>query len=446
MNNTISVLLTDLYQLSMLHAYYQHGLKDIAVFEFFVRKLPDNRNFLIAAGLPQVLEYLESLHFSDDDLAWLNNRGYEKGFVDFLAKLRFTGDMHAMPEGTVFFANEPIIRITAPLPVAQIVETRIINILQFQTMIASKAIRSKLMAPEKLLVDFGLRRAHGAEAGMMAARANYIAGFSGTSNVLANVEFGIPIYGTMAHSFVEAHESEMAAFRNFATTEPDNVVLLIDTYDVAKAIDKTIQLAAELQAKGIQIKGVRLDSGNISEDAFMVRKKLEHAGLNNILIFSSGNLDEYQLASILDQQAPIDGFGIGTLLDTSADAPYLECAYKLQEYAGIPKRKHSLGKATLPGKKQVYRAIVDDKFAHDVITTSEDNCSGQPLVEQVMSQGARVKAPESLDEIRQRVQQQLAYLPHDIKMLAKGDDYPVIISDALRSVADEADALIKDKS
>ncbi|MDE2180968.1 MAG: nicotinate phosphoribosyltransferase, partial [candidate division NC10 bacterium] len=385
MNLPSSLLLTDLYQLTMLQGYVEQGMEEQATFEFFVRKLPPTRNFLLAAGLEQVLSYLEDLRFTSEDLEWLNGCGlFRPTLVDYLEKLHFTGDVHAMPEGTVFFTDEPIVRVTAPLPQAQLVETRLINLLHFQTLIASKAARSVLVAPGKLLVDFGLRRAHGAEAGLLAARASYLAGFSGTSAVQAAPLFGIPIYGTMAHSFIQAHEEETAAFERFAYANPDDVVLLIDTYDTEAGAAKVVSLVPRLRQKGIPIKGVRLDSGDLADHARKVRRILDEGGLTDAVIFASGNLDESIVRQLVAAQAPIDGFGIGTRMDTSADAPYLDCAYKLEEYGGRPRRKRSEGKATWPGRKQVYRWYdADGRMSGDVLTLEDDPQEGEPLIQPV---------------------------------------------------------------
>src|SRR5690625_4373948 len=318
-----SLLLTDLYQLTMLEGYYCQGMNGTAVFEFFVRKLPSQRNFMIAAGLEQVLNFLENMGFTDEERVWLQSTGrFRKDFVESLAPLRFTGDVHAMPEGTIFFPDEPILRITASLPEAQLVETRIINLLQFQTMIASKAIRSVLAAPNKRVVDFGLRRAHGGEAGLLAARASYLAGFSGSATVLADKLWHIPIFGTMAHSYIQAHDNEVSAFENFAKTQSNHVVLLIDTYDTEVAAQKVVDLALRLQKVGIAIQGVRLDSGDLAEHARQVRAILDAGGLRETAIFASGNLDEYRLKELINSGAPIDGFGVGTKVITSADTPY----------------------------------------------------------------------------------------------------------------------------
>src|SRR5690606_33627014 len=273
-----------------------------------------------------------------------------------LETLRFTGDVYAMPEGSVAFPNEPLLRVVAPLPLAQLVETRIINILHFQTLIASKAARHVLLAPGKRLVDFGLRRAHGAEAGLMAARASYIAGYAGTATMSAGQHYGIPIFGTMAHSFIQAFDDEVAAFEAFAESRPEGLVLLIDTYDTEEAARKVVSLARKLAARGIRVSGVRLDSGDLVALSKSVRRILDDGGLRDVTIFASGGIDEKELVQFRRADAPIDGYGIGTSLTTSFDVPALDCAYKLQEYAGIGRRKRSAGKATWPGRKQIWRS------------------------------------------------------------------------------------------
>ena len=333
----------------------------------------------MAAGLEQALDFLENLQFSKEDIDWLRqNYRFTDRFLDYLASLRFTGDVDAMPEGTIFFANEPIIRVTAPLPEAQLVETRLINILHFQSLVASKAARMVLAAPGKQLVDFGLRRAHGGEAGLMAARASYLAGFSGTATVLARKDFGIPVFGTMAHSFIQAHDDETAAFSAFARSRPDNLVLLIDTYDTEAAARKVVTLAPRLKEAGIAVHGVRLDSGDLIALSKSVRRILDEGDLQHVTIFASGGLDEDELVRILGANAPIDGFGVGTSLTTSSDVPALDCAYKLQEYAGIARRKRSVGKATWPGRKQVWRSFGDDgRMTGDVLALQDDRQSGR---------------------------------------------------------------------
>jgi nicotinate phosphoribosyltransferase len=436
----MGALLTDLYQLTMLQAYYRHGMTETAVFEFFVRKLPRSRAYLMAAGLELVLDYLEALHFCPEELEWLAaQRQFTPDFIDYLAGLRFEGDVWAMPEGTVFFAHEPILRVVAPLPQAQLVETRLINLLQFSTLIASKASRCVLVAPDRLLVDFGFRRAHGAEAGMLAARAAYLAGFAGTATVEAGRCFGIPIYGTMAHSFVQAHDDESQAFWNFAVANAHNVVLLLDTYDTEQAAQKVVQLARRLEARGITIRGVRIDSGDLAEHARQVRRILDQGGLPQVKIFASGGLDEYALRDLVATGAPIDGFGIGSRLDVSNDAPYLDCAYKLQEYASRPRRKRSEGKATWPGRKQVYRRYRDGKMAGDTVTLHDEAVDGEPLLEAVMRAGQRIRPSPSLQEVRQRAQRNLEQLPEHLRALDAVSDYPVEISPGVRAMAEQCD-------
>jgi len=447
-----SALLTDLYQLNMLQAYLDHGETDTAVFEFFVRSLPVRRGFLVAAGLEQALDFLANLAFPAAEIEWLESTArFGKNLLDYLAALRFSGDVHAMPEGTVFFANEPILRITAPLPQAQLVESRLINILHFQSLIAAKAARVMLAAPNKVLVDFGLRRAHGAEAGVMAARASYIMGFAGTATVLAGKEFSIPLYGTMAHSFVEAFDDEIAAFAAFARARPDNLVLLLDTYDTEAAARKVVTLAPRLKASGIAIRGVRLDSGDLAALSQSVRAILDAGGLHDVIIFASGGLDEDALAALVRQNAPIDGFGVGTSLTTSSDVPAVDCVYKLQEYAGLPRRKRSLKKATWPGRKQVWRRYgVDGRMAGDLLTRDMpappsnpnrdvSNAGGEPLLELVMRHGRRLRPSPSLDDIRRHAKRELERLPEALRALEPRSIYPVEVADDLKELAAEVD-------
>ena len=437
-----SVLLTDLYELTMLQAYFEQGMNGLAVFELFVRKLPARRNFLLAAGLAQVLDYLADLRFTVDDLTWLRSCGrFTSAFVDSLATLRFTGDVDALPEGTAFFADEPLLRITAPLREAQLVESRVMNLVHYETLVASKAARSVLAAPSRLLVDFGLRRAHGAEAGLLSARASYIAGFSGTATVEAGRQFGVPIYGTMAHSYVQAHADELAAFECFVRAHPENAVLLIDTYDTERAAHKVVELASKLAAEGLAIKGVRIDSGDLGEHARRVRAILDAAGLTGVTIFASGNLDEYRVHELVAQQAPIDGFGIGTRMNTSADAPYLDCAYKLQEYEGRPRRKRSEGKATWPGRKQVFRRYAPDgRIAGDVLTLATEHRLGTPLLAPVLRAGRLAAPAPTLAAARSLASAELARLPERLRSLDDAEPYPVAIAPPLRSLAAEIDA------
>ncbi len=436
-----SALLTDLYQLTMLQTYVEQGMEEPAVFEFFVRKLPAHRGFLLAAGLEQVIEYLETLRFSDRELDWLKTNGkMSASFVEYLARLRFGGDVLAMPEGTPFFPNEPVLRLIAPLPQAQLVETRLINLLHFQTMIASKAARLVLLAEGKPLVDFGLRRAHGAEAGLLAARASYLAGFAGTATVPAGAQFDIPLYGTMAHSFVQAHTDETDAFEHFARSHPDNVVLLLDTYDTEAAAGKVVALAPRLRQQGITINGVRLDSGDLASHARQVRRILDDGGLRDVKIIASGNIDEAALRRLVEAEAPIDTYAVGTHVTTSSDAPYMDCAYKLQEYAGRPCRKRSEGKATWPGRKQVYRTYgADGRIAGDVITLERDRQDGAALLQPVMQAGKRLTAPRPLADIRAAIAGELSRMPEPLRTLQDGAPYSVHISQALQDLAVSVD-------
>jgi nicotinate phosphoribosyltransferase len=444
MNPLTSPLLTDLYQLTMLHAYHVHRMNDTAVFELFVRKLPHARNFLVAAGLEQALAFLEHLQLSEEELSWIREcRRFGSGFADHLVTLRFTGDVYAMPEGTVFFAEEPVLRVVAPLPEAQLVETRLMNLIHVESMIASKAARSVLVAPGKLLVDFGLRRAHGAEAGLLAARAAYIAGFSGTATVLAGAEYGIPLYGTMAHSFVQAHDDEVDAFAHFLEVYPQGTTLLIDTYDTAEAARKVVNLGRNLASRGIRIGAVRLDSGDLGVLSRSVRAILDAGGLHDVAIFASGNLDENRIAELLGGGDPIDGFGVGTSLDTSSDSPSLDTVYKLQEYAGKPRRKRSAGKATWPGRKQVFRYYDGaGRMLEDVVSTEgDDTQTGQPLLVRVMAHGRRIGESETLTTIRARAARELERLPKSLHGLAAPETpYAVRISPALHKLAHEVDA------
>jgi nicotinate phosphoribosyltransferase len=440
-----SPLSTDLYELNMVQAYLDQAENGEAVFEFFVRRLPARRRFLLAAGLADALDYLETLQYSKFDIDWLASTGrFRKNLLDYLAAFRFTGDVHAIPEGSVCFPNEPLIRITAPLPQAQLVESRLINILNFQTLIASKAARMVLAAPGKILSDFGLRTAHGAEAGLFSARASYLAGFAGAANVEAGERYGLPIVGTMAHSFVQVAGDEMTAFENFARARPDGVILLIDTYDTQAGARKVVELAPRLKAEGISIRGVRIDSGDLTAMARKVRGILDDGGLKDVIILVSGGIDEDVLQGMMKAGAPIDGFGIGVNLATSQDVPAFDCAYKLQEYAGQPKRKLSEGKQTWPGRKQVWRAYGSDgRMAGDILSVETDKQAGETLIVPVMRGGERIAPSPSLAQIRERAAHDLARLPEPLRQLQPGASYPVKVADALTALAKEADAKMK---
>jgi len=431
-----SILLTDLYQLTMVTAYQALGMERVAAFEFFVRRTPPARGFLLAAGLEQVVDYLEHLGFTAAELEWLAGTGrFTAQALRRLETFRFNGDVEAMPEGSVFFPEEPILRVTAALPEAQLVESRIINLLNFQSMVATKAARCRIAAGERLLADFGLRRAHGAEAGLLAARACYVAGFDSTATVEAGRRFGIPIVGTMAHSFVQAHDDETEAFRDFARVHPRGLTLLIDTYDTQRAAHAVVGLCRE----GVAVKAVRLDSGDLGALAREVRTILDAGGCSAVRIVASSSLDELRIASLVESGAPIDAFGVGTRLDVSADAPYLDCVYKLQEYAGQPRRKRSAGKATWPGRKQVFREYAaDGRIRRDTVGLADEPLDGRPLLEPVVRAGRRLGQP-TLAEVRERARREIATLPEACRRLR--DPEPIVprISDGLRTAAARVD-------
>jgi len=435
-----SVLLTDLYELTMLQAYHARGMNDTAVFDFFVRELPASRNFLIAAGLEQVVRYLTDLRFTAEDLAWLEStQRFRAGFLDSLADLRFTGDVDAIAEGSACFGQEPLLRVSAPLREAQLVESRVINLLHYQTLVASKAARCVLAAHGRPLIDFGLRRAHGAEAGLLSARASFLAGFAGTATALAGARFGIPVFGTMAHSYIQAHDDETQAFVGFARAQPDDVVLLIDTYDTEAAAHKVAALARQLRGESIRIRAVRIDSGDLAAHAHAVRGILDAGDAHEVSIFASGNLDEHRIAALLDRGAPIAGFGVGTSMNVATDAPSLDCAYKLAEYAGRGRRKRSEGKATWPGRKQVYRRYDGGTMSGDTISVEGDVHDGAALLQPVLRGGRLVAALPSLAAARGLAQAQLAALPAALRRLDPAPPYPVTIAPALRALAAEVD-------
>ena len=444
-----SALLTDFYQLTMAHAYFEHGMRDAAVFELYVRRLPDTRRFLVAAGLEQALDWLEALRFGADEIEYLRSLGsFPEAFLEFLAELRFTGSVHAMPEGTPLFANEPILRVTAPLIEAQLVESRLLNMLHFQTLIASKAVRCVIAARGRRLIDFGLRRAHEADAGLLAARAAFLAGFDATATVEAARRFGMPVSGTLAHSFIEAHRSESDAFRHFVSSRPQDAVLLIDTYDTRLAARRVAALAGELEAEGLGrlVRAVRIDSGDLGSEAREVRRILDERGCADIGIVLSGGLDEWVIDDLQRAQTPVAAYGVGTALDVSADAPSLDMAYKLQMYGGLPRRKRSPGKVTWPGAKQVLRRRGErgEALGDDIVLDGEHG-SGVPLLEEVMRAGQRVVPRRALADLREHCLREVASLPGAVLELARGgpeQHYPVRVSQVLHELAAQADALV----
>jgi nicotinate phosphoribosyltransferase len=413
---------TDLYELTMAQSYLENGKTDRAVFSLFVRDLPRDRNFLVAAGLQTLVERIRGFRFSDEDLAYLEGLGRFSGdFLDYLEHYEFRGNLYAIPEGRIAFQNEPLVQVEASLPEAQILETIVINTIHFQTAIASKAARSFLASRGRRLIDFGLRRAHGLEAGALAARAAFIAGIGATSNLEAGRRFGIPVVGTMAHSYVMAFDDEARAFEAFARSFPDNAIFLIDTYDTLAAADKVIELAK----RGVPAMAVRIDSGDLGALSREVRAKLDRAGLGHVRIIASGGLDERDVEALLRSGAPIDSFAMGTKTVTSADAPYLDIAYKLVEYGGEPKAKSSPGKATFPYKRQVLRHYRDGLMDHDEVVRYDEAPEGG-LVIRVIEGGRAVYDFPSLEDLHRAFLEDLGRLPERLRGLGKAE-YEVVI-------------------
>jgi nicotinate phosphoribosyltransferase len=439
-------LLTDAYQLDMAAAYFAENMHADATFSFFVRRSPPDRGYLVAAGLEDVLRYLESLRFTTDALQHLKATGlYRNDFLDYLEQLRFHGDVWAMPEGGLCFATEPLIEVTAPIIEAQIIETYVINQTHLQTMLATKAARCVHAAAGRALVDFSLRRAHGTDAGMKSARASAIAGFVGTSNVLAARVYGLPALGTMAHSFVESFDREIDAFRAFGRLFPARTTLLVDTYDTLAGVRNAVIVAQEMAARGVQVNGVRLDSGDVETLSRDARRILDAAGLQTVKIFVSGGMDEHQVASLARAGAPIDAFGIGTELGVSGDAPWMDCAYKLVEYDGAPRLKLSAAKQTLVGRKQVWRAVDaagtpigdllarrDEEAATVAAELEVPTNRVQARLSRVMAEGRILEPPPRLDVIRERFVAEFHQLPDAYKALKQPAEYPVRISRAMR--------------
>ena len=433
-------LFTDFYELTMCASYFDNKKFEPATFDLFIRRLPPNRGYLLFAGLEQALQYLQSVKFTEEHLAYLKAQGFSQPFLDYLRDFRFTGDVWAVPEGTVAFPCEPLIRVTAPIIEAQLVETFLLNTVNLQTMIATKAVRVVTAANGKAVIEFGLRREHGIDAGMKVARCSYIAGCQGTSNVLAGLAYGIPVFGTMAHSFIMSYENEIDAFRAFAKTFPANSTLLIDTYEDMAGAEKAAAVAKELEKAGHRLSGVRLDSGDLAETSKKVRKLLDQQGLSYVRIFASGDLDEFEIEALQKQGARIDAFGVGTKMGTSADKPYVDVIYKLCETmtAGgtyAPMMKLSEGKATLPGRKQVYRfKDAQGKFKKDVIALADEQVDGEPLMVKVMEKGKVTYDFPSLSEIRSAAAENLSLLPDKYKRVTGTAEYPVELSQNLEKM------------
>lgn len=432
-------LLTDLYELTMAASYFDLGFNDSACFSMSSRRLPPGRGFLVAAGLERLLEVLEDFHFEQSILDYLDSlKLFSADFLAFLAKLRFTGEIFALAEGTIFFQQEPIIEVRAPLIEAQLLETLVINQIGMASLIASKAARSVIAARRRGLVDFGLRRSQGADAGLIAARSSYLTGYIGTSNVLAGMRYGIPVYGTMAHSYIMAHERELESFEHFVRRFPEFSTLLVDTYDTVRGVENAARVGLQLQQQGKRLQGIRLDSGDLLDLSRKARRILDENGLNGVKIFASGNLDEYRIRELVAAGAPIDEFGVGTAMVVSADAPSLDVAYKLTEYKGTPRMKTSQHKLSLPGRKQVFRATNESGgFCGDMIALADESETAvareltpapagmTPLLQKQFSSGQRVGARRSLVEIRDQFLDSIAKLAPGYQDLDKPETYPV---------------------
>lgn len=418
---TSVALLTDLYELTMAQAYLESGKVGRAVFSLFVRKLPEKRNFLVSCGLEPLIENLQNFRFTEEDLKYLKSLGlFKSWFLDYLEDYRFRADLYAIGEGKIVFQNEPLVQVEGSLPDVQLLETVVINLIHYSTLLASKSARCYIASRGKTLIDFGLRRAHGFDAGLYGARASYITGFAGTSNLLAGKKYSIPVFGTMAHSFVMVFEEEEEAFRSFAKSFPERTVLLIDTYDTIEGARRALKLLKE----GIKVVGVRVDSGNVEELSKKVRELFDAEGFKHVKIVVSGGVDEVDIDLWLSRGAPIDVFGVGTKLLTSSDAPYLDIAYKLVEYEGKPKFKLSPGKKTFPYKRQVIRHYRNGYMLYDeVIPYGEGG-----LVELFCKEGIPVKPLPDLKEIREIFMEELSKLPPELRSLEASAEYNVIVS------------------
>ncbi len=431
-------LFTDLYELTMAQAYWQSGQTAPATFSLFFRKYPPDRAYFVFAGLADVLDYLEDFHFAPADLDYLRSlQRFDGEFLEYLRHLRFTGSVRAMPEGTIFFINEPVLEVSGPVIEAQLVETYLVNQVNLQTILATKASRVLHAAQGRQVIDFAARRTHGVEAANKLARASYLVGFDGTSNTLAGALYGIPVSGTMAHSYITSFESEITSFRQFACSFPDTSTFLVDTYDTVEGTKKAIAVAREMRQQGHGLRALRLDSGDLLDLSRRARALLDEAGLPEVQIFASGGLDEFEVDDLVRAGAPIDAFGVGTKVGVSADAPWTDCAYKLVDYAGRPVLKLSTKKQTLPGPKQVYRYHDQTgSYLRDVIACRAESppADAQPLLTEVMREGNRLEPVASLQELRERFRVAFSQLPARHRALRSPERYDVRNSAALENL------------
>ena len=444
-------LLLDLYELTMAQGYWE-AKKDaqMASFDLFVRQLPGNRGYLINAGLEDILDYIDNLRFSPQDIIYLKKQNlFNADFLDYLAQFKFSGDIWAMPEGEFFFANEPIIRVTANIIEAQILESFLLNTINLQVMIATKASRVVLAAAGRKVFDFALRRTHGQDAALKVARSSFLAGFDGTSNVLAGRIYGIPIVGTMAHSYVMCFKKELDSFLSYAQSFPHKTTLLVDTYNTKRGVETAIKVGLMLEKQGYKLLGIRLDSGDIATLSKMARGMLNAAGLMEVKIFASGNLDEYKIYELLRRGAKIDNFGVGTKMGVSEDAPFVDAIYKISEIMDgkgdfLPTMKLSQAKTTFPGRKQVYRIRdLKDKFVKDILALEGEKAEGFPLLREVVRKGKIIYAKPTLNQIRDFTKRNLAGLAEKYKRLIQPAEYPVIISRQLKSLVKDLTSEIK---
>jgi nicotinate phosphoribosyltransferase len=441
-------LLTDLYELTVSAAFFDHGMNDAAAFELALRRLPPGRGYMVAAGIDRLADVLEEYRFSEAALTHLESLAlFKPAFLDYLAKFRFSGSMRALPEGAVFFAGEPILEISAPLIEAQLIETVALNQVGFATMAATKAARCVSVAGGRRLIDFGPRRAQGADATLIAARSSYLAGFHGTANVLAGARYGIPVFGTMSHSFIMAHDSERAAFDHFVESFPKLSTLLVDTYDTVRGVTNAAAVGVKMREAGLKVQAIRLDSGELPDLSRRARRVLDQAGLKDVAIFASGNLDEYKIDDLVESGAPIDAFGVGTSLAVSDDAPAGDFTYKLVEYKSVARLKTSPNKVSAPGRKQIFRGVnangaplgdltglLDEGV--DTVTREFRTPPSKvtPLLEPIVLRGHRVAAPTDLGVARERIAAALAAMDPRLKTLRRPAEYPVRNTAALGAV------------
>jgi nicotinate phosphoribosyltransferase len=430
-------LFTDLYELTMAASYFANKVFDVATFSLYIRDVYATRNYFVAAGLEQVLDELAAFQFSDQDISYLQSTGrFSEQFLNYLRQLRFTGEVNAMPEGTVFFANEPVMEVTAPIVEAQLIETFVLNTIGFQTMIASKAARCFHAAAGRPLIDFSLRRTQGQDAGIKVARSTFIAGFAATSNVLAGKIYGIPISGTMAHSYVSAFDNELDAFFAYADTFPDHSIFLIDTYDSVEGARHAAAVAKEMQKRGHTLIGVRLDSGDMVSLSREVRKIFDDAGLYDVKIYASSGFDEFKIAKVISEGATIDAFGVGTKVGVSADAPFVDVVYKMVRFKGRDVRKLSPGKVTLAGEKQVFRkSDQNGRYLEDIIGRRDEIIAeGKPLLEKVMENGHLLRPHPQLQMLQEKFKENFAALDDGYKSIQNHKAYPVKLSTRLENL------------